>query len=236
MCWTDYPEMKMVAQRTDGELEPDGAFTIWEPFCRRIGYRRCDFRRYHGAGAEAALKAMGKNDVIVVGFDSSDYAPTRYSNGATKATVLQPAGKQPNGRGTGGLFLKKNRKAKRRKQLMDCILIDSGNAKKTQHVQPQASEAREMMRLKQWGRRADGLRRLLLTACTVVDLDEMANQCCLPTRTRNQLRPSHPAAESRNKPGNLEVIDAANNMRWTRLRWKKCAGRLALRPERLCSA
>ncbi len=53
---------------------------------------------------------------------------------------------------------------------MDCILIDSGNAKNST-CSTSASKA-EMMRLKQWGAVLMGCAALLLTACTVVDLDE----------------------------------------------------------------
>ncbi|MVY35819.1 substrate-binding domain-containing protein, partial [Escherichia coli] len=42
-------------------------------------------------GAEAALKAAGRNDVVVVGFDGSDYVrDSIINNGNIKATVLQP--------------------------------------------------------------------------------------------------------------------------------------------------
>ena len=83
-------------------------------------------------GAEAALKAAGKNDVIVVGFDGSDY--TRDSilkQGNIKATVLQPGWKQAQmAVEQADFFLKNGKVQKEEKQLMDCILIDSGNAKK----------------------------------------------------------------------------------------------------------
>ena len=42
-------------------------------------------------GAEAALQAAGKNDVIVVGFDGSPDVMESIRQGAIKATVLQPA-------------------------------------------------------------------------------------------------------------------------------------------------
>ncbi len=42
-------------------------------------------------GAEAALKAAGRNDVIVVGFDGSNDVRDSIKQGGIKATVLQPA-------------------------------------------------------------------------------------------------------------------------------------------------
>ena len=41
-------------------------------------------------GAAAALKAAGRNDVIVVGFDGSPDAATGIQDGSIQATVLQP--------------------------------------------------------------------------------------------------------------------------------------------------
>ncbi|MEI8634612.1 substrate-binding domain-containing protein [Vibrio sp. PP-XX7] len=43
-------------------------------------------------GAEAALKAAGRTDVIIVGFDGSNYVrDSILAGGNIKATVLQPA-------------------------------------------------------------------------------------------------------------------------------------------------
>ena len=42
-------------------------------------------------GAEAALKAAGREDVIVVGFDGSNDVRDSIKAGGIKATVLQPA-------------------------------------------------------------------------------------------------------------------------------------------------
>src|SRR5690606_13358646 len=81
-------------------------------------------------GAEAALKAAGKTNVIVVGFDGSDYVRdsiTAKSN--IKATVLQPGWEQAQMAVVQADYFLKNGKAKEQeKQLMDCVLIDENNA------------------------------------------------------------------------------------------------------------
>ncbi|MGX3005124.1 substrate-binding domain-containing protein [Klebsiella pneumoniae] len=129
----DYPEMKMVAQQTANWSQTE-AFTRMEAILQTnpdiVGV--ISGNDTMALGAEAALKAAGKNDVIVVGFDGSDY--TRDSilkQGNIKATVLQPGWKQAQMAVEQADFFLKNGKAqKEEKQLMDCILIDSGNAKK----------------------------------------------------------------------------------------------------------
>ena len=83
-------------------------------------------------GAEAALKAAGKKDVIVVGFDGSDYTRDSIINkGNIKATVLQPGWKQAQmAVEQADYYLKNGKTQKEEKQLMDCILIDDANASK----------------------------------------------------------------------------------------------------------
>jgi erythritol transport system substrate-binding protein len=41
-------------------------------------------------GAYAALKAAGRNDIVVVGFDGNPDAVASINAGGIKATVLQP--------------------------------------------------------------------------------------------------------------------------------------------------
>lgn len=82
-------------------------------------------------GAMAALKAAGKGNVIVVGFDGSNDVRDSIIAGEIKATVLQPAYRIAQmaveqadkyvTTGTTGLP---------EKQLMDCVLINGANAKK----------------------------------------------------------------------------------------------------------
>ena len=82
-------------------------------------------------GAEAALKAAGRNDVIVVGFDGSNDVRDSIKQGGIKATVLQPAyqGAQLAVE-QADAYIKTKTAPKSEKQLMDCVLIDESNAGK----------------------------------------------------------------------------------------------------------
>lgn len=82
-------------------------------------------------GAEAALKAAGRKDVILVGFDGSDYVrDSILANSNIKATVLQPAAAQAQmAVEQADAYLKTGKAQKEEKQLMDCVLIDETNAK-----------------------------------------------------------------------------------------------------------
>ena len=82
------------------------------------------------------------------------------------------------------------------------------------------------MRLKQWGAVLMGCAALLLTACTVVDLDENGKP----------VLPADPNAKPSFDHLTPQQIAQQTNMRWTRLRWKKCARRLALRHRASLSA
>ncbi|NDL62406.1 D-ribose ABC transporter substrate-binding protein [Acerihabitans arboris] len=82
-------------------------------------------------GAEAALKAAGRKDVILVGFDGSDYVrDSIIAKGNIKATVLQPAAAQAEmAVEQADVYLTTGKAAKEEKQLMDCVLIDETNAR-----------------------------------------------------------------------------------------------------------
>lgn len=129
----DYPEMKMVAQQTANWSQTE-AFTRMEAILQTnpdiVGV--ISGNDTMALGAEAALKAAGKTDVIIVGFDGSDY--TRDSikkNGNIKATVLQPGWQQAQmAVEQADYFLKNGKPQKDEKQLMDCVLIDESNAGK----------------------------------------------------------------------------------------------------------
>ncbi|THB73061.1 MAG: D-ribose ABC transporter substrate-binding protein [Desulfobulbaceae bacterium] len=82
-------------------------------------------------GAMAALKAAGKGDVIVVGFDGSNDVRDSILAGDIKATVLQPAYRIAQmAVEQADTFLKKGSTGLPEKQLMDCVLINSKNAKR----------------------------------------------------------------------------------------------------------
>ncbi len=82
-------------------------------------------------GAMAALKAAGKGNVIVVGFDGSNDVRDSIIAGDIKATVLQPAYRVAQmAVEQADDFIKKGATGQPEKQLMDCVLINAGNAKK----------------------------------------------------------------------------------------------------------
>ncbi|WP_421979173.1 D-ribose ABC transporter substrate-binding protein [Roseibium sp.] len=80
-------------------------------------------------GAWAALKAAGRTDVIVVGFDGSNDVRDSILEGGIKATVLQPAYRQAEiAVEQADQYLKTGSTGQDEKQLMDCILITASNA------------------------------------------------------------------------------------------------------------
>ena len=82
-------------------------------------------------GAEAALKAAGRSDVIVVGFDGSNDVRDSIKKGGIKATVLQPAYREAQlAVEQADAYIKTKTAPKTEKQLMDCILINPSNADK----------------------------------------------------------------------------------------------------------
>ncbi|GAL59080.1 D-ribose ABC transporter substrate-binding protein [Pseudescherichia vulneris] len=129
----DYPDMKMVAQQTANWSQTE-AFNRMEAILQTnpniAGV--ISGNDTMALGAEAALKAAGKTNVIVVGFDGSDYTRDSIINkGNIKATVLQPGWEQAQMAVVQADYFLKNGKAQKdEKQLMDCVLIDESNAKK----------------------------------------------------------------------------------------------------------
>ena len=82
-------------------------------------------------GAEAALKAAGRKDVIVVGFDGSNDVRDSIKQGGIKATVLQPAYREAQlAVEQADAYIKTKTAPKTEKQLMDCVLINASNADK----------------------------------------------------------------------------------------------------------
>ncbi|MDX5627092.1 MULTISPECIES: D-ribose ABC transporter substrate-binding protein [unclassified Brenneria] len=129
----EYDEMKMVARQTANWSQTE-AFTRMEAILQAnpdiTGV--ISGNDTMALGAEAALKAAGRHDVIVVGFDGSDYVRDSIINkGNIKATVLQPGWEQAQMAVTQADYYLKNGKAQYdEKQLMDCVLIDEANAGK----------------------------------------------------------------------------------------------------------
>lgn len=125
--------MKMVAQQTANWSQTE-AFTRMESILQaNPGIKGVIAGNDTMAlGAEAALKAAGRNEVIVVGFDGSDYVrDSILANSNIKATVLQPAWEQAQMAVIqADKYLKTGSTGMDEKQLMDCVLIDSSNAAK----------------------------------------------------------------------------------------------------------
>jgi erythritol transport system substrate-binding protein len=82
-------------------------------------------------GAWAALKAAGRTDVIVVGFDGSDDVKQSILSGGIRATVLQPCSRQARmAVDQADAYLRTGSTGQPEKQLVDCVLIVPSNAAK----------------------------------------------------------------------------------------------------------
>ncbi|KQN64575.1 substrate-binding domain-containing protein [Erwinia sp. E602] len=129
----DYKDMKMVAQQSANWSQTE-AFSRMETILQKnpniVGV--ISGNDTMALGAEAALKAAGKTNVIVVGFDGSDYVRDSIINkGNIKATVLQPGWAQAQmAIEQADYYLTHGKAQKEEKQLMDCVLIDESNASK----------------------------------------------------------------------------------------------------------
>ena len=82
-------------------------------------------------GAQAALEAAGKKDVIIVGFDGSNDVRDAIKAGKIKATALQPAYREAQyAVELADKQLKEGKTGVDEKISMDCVLIDASNADK----------------------------------------------------------------------------------------------------------
>ncbi|RBP83416.1 D-ribose ABC transporter substrate-binding protein [Marinomonas rhizomae] len=127
----DYTDLKMVSQQTANWSQIE-AFNRMESILQAYPDIKgvISGNDTMALGAEAALKAAGRNDVIVVGFDGSDYVRDSILAGANiKATVLQPAWDQAQMAVVqADKYIKTGSTGLEEKQLMDCVLIDESNA------------------------------------------------------------------------------------------------------------
>ncbi|TCV99895.1 D-ribose ABC transporter substrate-binding protein [Biostraticola tofi] len=127
----EHPDMKMVAQQTANWSQTE-AFTRMESLLQAnpdiTGV--ISGNDTMALGAEAALKAAGRKDVILVGFDGSDYVRDAIiAKSNIKATVLQPGWAQAEmAVEQADVYLKTGKASHDEKQLMDCVLIDETNA------------------------------------------------------------------------------------------------------------
>lgn len=128
----DYPDMKMVSRQSANWSQPE-AYSKMESILQANPNIKgvISGNDTMAMGAYAALKAAGRGDVIVVGFDGSNDVRDSIKQGGIKATVLQPAyqGAQIAVQ-QADAYIKNKTAPKSEKQLMDCVLIDSSNADK----------------------------------------------------------------------------------------------------------
>lgn len=127
-----YPDMKMVAQQSANWSQTE-AFEKMESILQANPDIKglISGNDTMAMGAWAALKAAGREDVIVVGFDGSNDVRDSILAGGIKATVLQPAYRQAQWAVEQAHdYLVKGSTGKTEKQLMDCVLINHENAAK----------------------------------------------------------------------------------------------------------
>lgn len=125
-----YPDLKMVAQQSANWSQTE-AFTKMEAILQA----NPDIKGVIAGndtmamGAQAALEAAGRADVIVVGFDGSNDVRDAINAGKIHATVLQPAFRQAQyAVELADTFLKTGATGVDEKISMDCVLIDKSNA------------------------------------------------------------------------------------------------------------
>ncbi|PLW77984.1 D-ribose ABC transporter substrate-binding protein [Cohaesibacter celericrescens] len=127
-----YPDLKMVARQSANWSQPE-AFEKMETILQAHPDIKgvISGNDTMAMGAYAALKAAGKGDVIVVGFDGSNDVRDSITSGGIKATVLQPAYRIAQiAVEQADKYLKTGSTGVAEKQLMDCVLINSDNAAK----------------------------------------------------------------------------------------------------------
>ena len=124
-----YPDMKMVAQQS-ANWSQEEAFQKMETILQAnpdIKGVICG-NDTMAVGAAAALKAAGRSDVVVVGFDGSDDAGQGIKDGTIAATVLQPiVGLAQMAVQQADAYLKTGKTGVDEKQTVDCILITKDN-------------------------------------------------------------------------------------------------------------
>lgn len=124
--------MKMVAQQT-ANWDQTQAYTVMQTILQAHPDIKgvISGNDTMAVGAEAALLAANRPDVIVVGFDGSPDAATSIVKGQMKATVLQPIVQLSiNAVDEADQYLKTGSTGKDEKQTVNCILITKDNAAK----------------------------------------------------------------------------------------------------------
>jgi erythritol transport system substrate-binding protein len=125
-----YTDMEMVARQTANWSQTE-AYTVMESMLQAHPDIKgvISGNDTMAMGAYAALKAAGREDVTVVGFDGSNDVRDSIMSGGIKATVLQPAYQQAQlAVEQADKYIKTGSTGLEEKQLMDCVLITSENA------------------------------------------------------------------------------------------------------------
>jgi len=124
-----YPNMKMVAQQTANWSQTEG-YSVMESLLQAhpdVKGVICG-NDTMALGAQAALLAAGKTDVIVVGFDGSDDAIQSIGKGELKATSLQPVAEMATQAAIqADYYIKNGTPQKPEKQSIDMVLITIEN-------------------------------------------------------------------------------------------------------------
>ncbi|TMV79130.1 D-ribose ABC transporter substrate-binding protein [Thioclava sp. BHET1] len=127
-----YPDMEMVAQQSANWSQTE-AYEKMETILQAHPDIKgvISGNDTMAMGAWAALKAAGRTDVILVGFDGSNDVRDSIKAGGIKATVLQPAYRQAQlAVEQADAYLRTGKTGQEEKQLMDCELITPENAGK----------------------------------------------------------------------------------------------------------
>ena len=124
------PDMKMVAQQTANWSQTE-AYTVMESLLQAnpdVNGVICG-NDTMALGAQAALLAAGKKDVVVVGFDGSDDVNKSILAGEIKAGALQPVAELATQAVVqADAFIKTGKTGKPEKQSIDMVLITAENA------------------------------------------------------------------------------------------------------------
>ncbi len=127
-----YTDMKMVARQSANWDQPE-AFAKMESILQANPNIKgvISGNDTMAMGAMAALKAAGKGNVIVVGFDGSNDVRDSILAGDIKATGLQPAARiAAMAVEQADKYIKTGSTGQAEKQLVDCVLISIHNALK----------------------------------------------------------------------------------------------------------
>ncbi len=125
-----YTDMTMVAQQT-ANWDQTEAFNVMQTILQAHPDIKgvISGNDTMALGAEAALQAAGKGDVIVVGFDGSPDVIQSIKQGAIKATVLQPAALlATTAVDQASIYIQTGVAPDQEKQSIPCILVTPDNA------------------------------------------------------------------------------------------------------------